>query len=129
LQWRAKAGQWLAGLYQAFSIGTAVYAIWTVILILTLPWLFGVNQGDMANLPESIQSVVFEEPSPVLMKCDTSPHIYLLDRGEKRWIEDIETFNERGYVWDDVNFVPCSDLRNVPDGTSIPANAGAPPQP
>ena len=128
-QWRAKAGQWLAGLNHAFSIGTAVYAIWTVIIILALPWLFGVNQGDMANLPVSIQNVVFEEPSPVLMKCNTSPHIYLLDGGEKRWIEDIEIFNARGYMWDDVNFVPCRDLRNVPDGTPIPADAGTPPQP
>ena len=129
LQWRAKAGQWLAGLYQAFSLGTAVYAIWTVLVILALPWLFRLNQGDLANLPLLIQNVVYEEPSPVLLKCNASPHIYLLDRGEKRWIEDIETFNERGYMWDDVNFVPCNDLRTVPDGTPIPADAGTPPQP
>jgi hypothetical protein len=129
LQWRAKAEQWLAGLYQAFSLGTAVYALWTITLILALPWLFEVNQGDMANLPVRIQNVVFEEPGPVLLKCFTSPHIYLLDDGEKRWIEDIETFNERGYVWDDVTFVSCRDLRSVPDGTPIPADAGPPPQP
>lgn len=129
LQGRAKAEQWLAALYQAFSLGTAVYAIWTVIVILALPWIFGVNQGDMVNLPVSIQNVVFEEPSPVLLKCSTSPHIYLLDRGEKRWIEDIATFNERGYVWDDVSFVPCTDLQNVPDGPPIPADDGTPPQP
>ncbi|MBK8901930.1 MAG: hypothetical protein IPM53_12140 [Anaerolineaceae bacterium] len=129
LQWRAKADQWLAGLYQAFSMGTAVYAIWTVVLVLALPWLFGVDQDNLANLPVGIQRVLFEEPSPVLMKCFSSPHIYLLDGGEKRWIEDIETFDERGYVWDDVNFVSCRDLRSVPDGTPIPADAGPPPQP
>lgn len=129
LQWRAKAGQWLAGLYQAFSLGTAVYALWIVMLLLALPWFFGINQGDMANLPVSIQNIIFEEPTPVLLKCLSSPHIYLLDGGEKRWIEDIETFNERGYVWDDVNFVPCAHLRLVPDGIPIPADAGTPPQP
>ncbi len=127
LQWRAKKGQWVAGLYQAFSVGTAVYAIWTVVLVLALPWLFGVDQDNMANLPVSIQKVIFEEPSPVIMKCFNSPHIYLLEGGEKRWIADIETFNERGYVWDDVNFVPCRDLSSVPDGTPIPADAGTPP--
>jgi hypothetical protein len=129
MQWRAKKGKWLEGVYQAFSWGTAVYVIWTVLVIFALPWFFGVSQGDMAQLPERIQDVVFAEPSPVLLKCNTSPHIYLLDRGEKRWIQDIETFNERGYVWDDVNLVFCGDLRQIPDGTPIPADAGEPPQP
>ena len=53
----------------------------------------------------------------------------LLARGEKRWIETIETFNERGYVWRDVYFVTCGELRSIPDGTPIPASAGPPPQP
>ena len=129
LQWRAKANQWLEGLYRAFSLGTAVYAIWAVIIILVLPWLFGVDQGAIEQLPVSVQNVVFNEPNPVLLKCSTSAPIYLLDNGEKRWIKDIETFNDRGYVWDDVSFVPCPDLRRVPDGTPIPADAGPPAQP
>ncbi|MCB8981542.1 MAG: hypothetical protein H6657_29395 [Ardenticatenaceae bacterium] len=129
LQWRSKGDQWLAGLYQAFSVGTAVYAVWTVILVLALPWLFGVDQENMASLPASIQRVIYEEPSPVLLKCASSPHIYMLEGGEKRWIADIETFNERGYVWSDVNFVTCGDLASVPDGVPIPADAGTPPQP
>lgn len=129
LQWRARAGQWLAGLYQAFSVGTAVYAVWTVVLIFALPWLFGVDQENVANLPVTIQKIIYEEPAPVLMKCFNSPHIYLLDEGEKRWIADIETFNARGYVWDDVNFVSCDSLRRVPDGIPIPTDAGPPPQP
>jgi hypothetical protein len=128
-QWRARADRWLAGMYRAFRVGTTAYAAWTVVVILAIPWIFGVNQGDMAALPASIQNVVFEEPRPVLLKCYASPHIYLLDRGEKRWIEDIATFNARGYVWGDVSIVPCPDLRRVPDGTPIPADAGPPPQP
>lgn len=129
MQWRARGGQWVEGLYRTFSMGTAVYAIWSLMIILIIPWLFGVNQGEIEALPDSIQRVVFAEPSPVLLKCFNSPHIYLLDGGEKRWIEDIETFNARGYVWDDVSFVPCTDLAAVPDGTPIPADAGVPPQP
>lgn len=129
MQWRAKSDQWLEGLYRAFSLGTAVYAIWAVIIILALPWLFGVNQGEIEQLPVNIQKVIFTEPDPVLLKCHASPHIYLLADGEKRWIQDIETFDNRGYVWDDVNFVLCQDLRLVPDGTPIPADAGPPPQP
>ncbi|MEZ4591379.1 MAG: hypothetical protein R3D55_09590 [Chloroflexota bacterium] len=129
LQWRAQAGQWLEGLYRAFSLGTAVYAIWAAVIILALPWLFGVNQGEIEQLPVSVQKLIFTEPDPVLLKCLASPHIYLLDDGEKRWIADIATFNNRGYVWDDVNFIPCIDLRAVPDGTPIPADAGPPPQP
>ncbi len=129
LQWRAKEGQWLDRLYRTFSMGTNVYAIWTVIVILALPWLFRLDLANMANLPVRIQNVLYEQPSPVLFKCYGSPHIYLLDGEEKRWIQDIETFTDQGYVWDDVNFVPCVDLRNVPDGTPIPADAGIIPEP
>lgn len=129
MQWRAKGDQWLEGLYRTFSLGTAVYAIWAVIIIFVTPWFFGVNQGAIETLPLAIQRVVFEEPSPVLLKCSASPHIFLLDSGEKRWIEDIETFNARGYVWEDVNFVPCAELRAVADGQPIPADAGPPPMP
>jgi signal transduction histidine kinase len=79
LQWRAKKGQWVAGLYQTFSVGTAVYAIWIIVLVLALPWLFGVDQENVASLPVSIQQIIYEEPSPVLLKCFQSPHIYLLE--------------------------------------------------
>jgi hypothetical protein len=72
---------------------------------------------------------VYETPSPILLKCASGPHIYLLDRGQKRWIESIAVFEERGYVWRDVQFVSCDDLRAVPDGVPIPAGAGPPPQP
>ncbi|WP_420627994.1 hypothetical protein [Candidatus Leptofilum sp.] len=129
MQWQARANQWLEGLYRTFSLGTAVYTAWVIIIILTTPWFFNVNQGQIETLPLTVQRVVFEEPSPVLLKCHRSPHIYLLDNGEKRWIDNIETFNERGYMWEDVNFVPCEELRAVPDGNTIPANAGSPPQP
>jgi hypothetical protein len=125
----AKAGRWLQGLFQAYRAGTVAYAVWTLAMILALPWLFGIDQGMLEALPLAVQDIVYECPNPILLKCADSPHIYLLDGGEKRWIETIETFNNRGYVWRDVHFVTCGALRSIPDGTPIPANAGPPPQP
>jgi hypothetical protein len=128
-QARARDGLWLPGLYRAYRAGTVAYTLWTLAVILTIPWLFGVNRGQVGALPVSVQKIVFEQPPPILLKCYSSPHIYLLDRGEKRWIENMETFEDRGYVWRDVQMVPCDDLRSLPDGVPIPASAGPPPQP
>jgi len=128
-QARAKAERWLQGLFRAYSAGTVAYALWTLVMILALPWLFGINQGAVEALPPAVQDIVYEHANPILLKCATSPHIYLLERGEKRWIETIETFNDRGYVWRDVYFVTCEELRSIPDGTPIPASAGPPPRP
>jgi hypothetical protein len=73
----------------------------------------------------------FEKGRPIhlLLKCASSPHIYALENGTKRWIKDIQTFTAEGYVWDDVQFVSCDYLRSLPDGPSIPEDAGPPPQP
>jgi hypothetical protein len=128
-QARAKARQWQHALFRAYSAGTVAYAVWTLVVILTIPWLFGINQGAIEALPPKVQDIVYQYPNPVLLKCANSPHIYLLDRGEKRWIKDIETFNDRGYVWRDVHFVACGELGSIPDGAPIPADAGTPPQP
>jgi hypothetical protein len=68
-------------------------------------------------------------PIHLLLKCQTSPHIYALEDGEKRWIKDIPTFEAQGYLWDDVEFVSCDYLRGLPDGPPIPEDAGPPPQP
>lgn len=128
-QARVKAGRWLQGLFRAYSAGTVAYTVWTVAMIVALPWLFGIDQGELAALPTSVQDIVYESPSPILLKCADSPHIYLLQGGEKRWINTMETFDARGYVWRDVQFISCDDLRSIPDGTAIPAGAGPPPQP
>jgi hypothetical protein len=69
------------------------------------------------------------KPIYVLLKCDASPNIYRLDAGHKRWIVDIPTFEAEGYVWQDVKFVSCNYLHNLPDGDSIPPGRGAPPPP
>jgi drug/metabolite transporter superfamily protein YnfA len=128
-QARAGAGRWLQGLFAAYSAGTVAYAAWTLVTILALPWLFGIDRQAVDALPPAVQEIVYERPNPILLKCASSPHIYLLDRGEKRWIDSIETFNRRGYVWGDVQQVACEELRSIPDGVAIPASAGPPPQP
>ncbi len=73
----------------------------------------------------------FEEGRPihVLLKCQASPHIYRLENEQKRWIKDIDTFLAEGHVWDDVRFVSCDYLRDLPTGRSIPEDAGVGPEP
>jgi hypothetical protein len=68
-------------------------------------------------------------PLHVLLKCEGSPHIYRLEGEEKRWIVDIETFEAEGHVWEDVHFVSCGYLRDLPDGETIPPGQDPPPQP
>jgi hypothetical protein len=128
-QWRAGRARWLPALHATFAAGAIPYVIWTLALILALPWLFRGNPADVAGLPVSIQRIVYEEPYPILLKCYDSPHIFLLEDGEKRWIKDIPTFEDRGYRWIDVRFVGCDDLGAVPAGRPIPPDAGSPPEP
>ncbi|MEM7332494.1 MAG: hypothetical protein AAF490_10410 [Chloroflexota bacterium] len=73
----------------------------------------------------------FEDGRPihVLLKCNTSPHVYVLEDGAKRWIDTITTFQIEGFVWEDVKIVNCNELRRLPDGLPIPEDAGDPPQP
>ena len=73
----------------------------------------------------------FPEGRPIylLLKCSSSPHVYALENGDKRWIKDIPTFEAQGFVWRDVRLADCAYLRNLPDGLPIPEDAGEPPQP
>ena len=73
----------------------------------------------------------FEQGRPihVLLKCQSSPHIYRLENEQKRWIKDIDTFLAEGHVWEDVRFVSCEYLRGLPDGPPIPEDARPPPEP
>jgi hypothetical protein len=129
LQARAGEGRWRQRLHRAYSAGTVGYAAWILVVILAIPWLFGINQGEVEALPLAVQEIVYDNPPPLLLKCTDSPHIYLLEEGEKRWIETIEVFSDRGYDWRDVHFISCEDLRSIPDGVPIPPDAGPPPQP
>jgi hypothetical protein len=90
----------------------------------------GLTWGDVHTVEDEFLAK-FEKGRPihVLLKCRTSPHIYRLENQEKRWIRDIETFEAEGHVWEDVRFVGCQYLRDLPDGPPIPEDAGSPPQP
>jgi hypothetical protein len=68
-------------------------------------------------------------PRYVLLKCASSPHFYRLEAGRKRWIVDLPTFAAEGYVWQDIKVVPCTYLRSLPDGESVPPGRGSPPPP
>jgi hypothetical protein len=90
----------------------------------------GYRWRDVHTVEESFLDK-FEEGRPlhVLLKCSASPHIYRIEREQKRWIKDIPAFQAEGHVWEDVRIVSCDYLRLIPDGLSIPPDAGPPPQP
>jgi hypothetical protein len=91
---------------------------------------YGFTWGDVHIVEDGYLDRFEKGPGlHVLLKCRSSPHIYRLEGGEKRWIRDIVTFEAEGHVWDDVRFVTCDHLRDLPDGETIPPGAGAPPQP
>lgn len=128
-QARAGRERWLPAVHQAFAAGAVLYIVWSLVGLLALPWLFRGDPAQVAGLPLRIQQLAYERPEPILLKCTSSPHIYLLEDGEKRWVRDIAAFEAQGYRWNDVQFVVCNDLRAVPDGETIPPGAGPPPQP
>ncbi|MCB9154080.1 MAG: hypothetical protein H6649_08505 [Caldilineae bacterium] len=128
-QLQAGRERWLPAMHRTFAVATVFYIVWTIFGIIALPVLFRGDPAQVAGLPVRVQQIAYEEPYPVLLKCSTSPHIYLLEDGQKRWIKDIATFEARGYRWNDVRYVNCDDLAAVPDGVPIPPDAGPPPQP
>jgi hypothetical protein len=91
---------------------------------------FGYTWGDVHIVEDGyLDRFEIGTPLHVLLKCRNSPHIYRLENGEKRWIRDITTFEAEGHVWEDVRFVTCGYLRDLPDGETIPPGSGPPPQP
>lgn len=91
---------------------------------------FGFTWGDVRVVEDGfLGRFEIGPPLHVLLKCRQSPHIYRLEGGEKRWIRDITTFEAEGHVWEDVRFVSCGYLRDLPDGETIPPDSGPPPQP
>ena len=128
---QARTGRqaWLRSMHRTFAIGAALYVAWSIAGLLAVPWLFRSQPAEVAGLPDSILQVVYIRAEPIVLKCYASPHIYLLQGNQKRWIKDIPTFEAEGYRWSDISFVPCPDLRLVPDGETIPPGSGPPPQP
>jgi len=91
---------------------------------------YGFTWGDVHVVEDGfLDGFEIGTPLHVLVKCSSSPHIYRLEGGEKRWIRDIEVFEAEGHVWEDVRSVSCGYLRDLPDGETIPPGSGPPPQP
>jgi hypothetical protein len=91
---------------------------------------YGFTWGDVHIVEDGYLDRFEKGPAlHVLLKCSDSPHIYRLEGGKKRWIRDIAAFEAAGHVWEDVRFVSCSYLRDLPDGETIPPDSGPPPQP
>jgi hypothetical protein len=91
---------------------------------------YGFTWGDVHLVSDGyLDRYEIGPPLHVLLKCRASPHIYRMEREEKRWIRDIDTFVNEGHVWEDVRFVSCQYLRSLPDGETIPPGSGPPPQP
>jgi hypothetical protein len=61
-----------------------------------------------------------------LVTCPNSPHIYVLEQGQKRWVKDPPTRN-KAKPWDEVRLVSCDYLRQLPEGPPILKDAGPPP--
>ena len=127
LQWRSDEAARVHALHRTLTGAMIPYAVWALLTLLALPWLFPINQGEVAALPKGIQHLVGEQPYPILLKCASSPHIYALDSGEKRWIKDISTFEAQGFEWRDVHFTGCDTIDAIPAGPPIPPDAGTPP--
>lgn len=127
-QARAGFGRWLGAMHSTFAVAMLPYVIWSLLVIAALPWMFGIDRSEVENLPPSIQEIVYERPYPILLQCPGSPHIYLLEDGEKRWVKDIPTFTAQGFEWYQVQRVGCDALNALPDGLPIPPDAGQPPE-
>ncbi|MBN1660408.1 MAG: hypothetical protein JXA93_18560 [Anaerolineae bacterium] len=90
----------------------------------------GLTWEDVHVVEDSFLTKFKEGPAlHVLLKCGGSDHIYRLENDQKRWIKDIDAFLAEGHVWDDVRFVSCQYLRDLPTGPSIPEDAGPAPEP
>lgn len=84
------------------------------VVILALVALINVT-GAARSLPAS-PSIILRDG--VLLK-GSGEKIYLLARGEKRWIYNLDAFDGRGYRWEQVRTVSDSLLDSLEDGRPI----------
>ena len=60
-----------------------------------------------------------------LIRYEGDPKVYVVENGQKRWIQTAEDFNSLGYKWTDVKIAPSGET--YPDGTvmKIPSASSA----
>ncbi len=53
--------------------------------------------------------------SVTLIRYEGDPKVYVVENGQKRWVQTAEDFNKLGYKWEDVKITSASET--YPDGT------------
>lgn len=59
-------------------------------------------------------------PDNMLVKTTSSDRVYAVQRGLRRAIPNLGTFDANGYSWLNVLQVPDGELAGIPEGTSLP---------
>jgi hypothetical protein len=105
-------------------MGRLILLVVDLIILVNIP----VTRYDVSlarTLPDSASLIIHDG----LVLKGSGPEICILEDDKLHWIRDIGTFLAKGHVWDDVRFVSCEYLRDLPDGPSIPEDTGPPPEP
>ncbi len=77
-----------------------------------------VQEATLAGLPEGAAiSAAAAHPDGTLIKYATSPRVYLLEGGKKRWIPSAEVFTQRNLRWENIVTIPASF--SYPDGSDL----------
>jgi hypothetical protein len=92
---------------------------WSWDLVETLPddQVYVIPMGD--PIPSVATGRKF--PDGCLLASPPDAPIYVVLNGARRWIPDPQTFNARGYDWNDVEAVSATELGLIPLGTPIPS--------
>lgn len=59
-----------------------------------------------------------------LVKTSTSPNVYVLDGGAKRWIASPTAFVSNGFRWDRIATISDTEMAGYPTGSNIQARPG-----
>lgn len=120
-----KAAKSLVGSIRSGATSQAEYTLTTDQLRATYspPYYYAFLGRILDEDPHSLDG------HPVAGSRSPGSHVYLMEDGRKRWIKDIPTLEALGFRWKDVVVVDAESLRQMPDGPTIPKQAGSPPQP
>jgi len=83
-----------------------------------------IDQTSFNNIPTGPALASIKPTSPSfaegsLVRLSGRPEVYVIQGGRKCYIPDPETFNTRGYRWDQVRDVDATTFNNIPTGTPL----------
>jgi hypothetical protein len=88
-----------------------------------------IDQQDLMNIPEGppiwSKELITSFPDGTLIRLTGKPQTYVIQGGRKCYIPDPETFQSRGYSWDQVKEVDQATLDSI--FTGIPIQSVKPP--